>query len=160
MGLSFPMGSHYNSIHVRHADHLAVVATVETLLSKNKSGRLLIGPPFNGWVGVYPDDAVGAEDFSAALSDRLQTTVLGLVLHDSSLIIYNHFHAGKLADEYSSDPDYFEKVSPMDHERLKGKPDCLPSLSIPLPKSRRSRPSWPAINRGNMFLKTIGFKSL
>lgn len=119
------MGTHYQSLHVRATAQEAVVAAVETLLGKNNTGRALIGPPLNGWVGVYPNDAVGAEDFSSALSARLNTTVLALLLHDSSLILYNHFHAGKLVDEYSSDPDYFERVSPADHERLKGRPELF-----------------------------------
>jgi hypothetical protein len=122
------MGSHYNSIHVREAEQGAVTAAVKTLLTSNKSGRGLIGPPLNGWVGVYTNDAVGGDGFSSTLSERLNTTVLALVLHDSSLILYQHFHAGKLVDEYSSDPDYFEKVSPADHERLKGRPGLFGSL--------------------------------
>src|SRR2546421_12850100 len=122
------MGTHYHSVQVRHADQRAVIAVVETLLTKNKPGRVLIGPVLNGWVAIYPNDAIGSEDFSLALSKRLSATVLALVLHDSSLIIYNHFHAGKLVDEYSSDPDYFERVSPADHERLKGRPGLFGAL--------------------------------
>lgn len=119
------MGAHYNSIHVRTTQQRAVVDVVETLLRNNNSGRVLIGPPLNGWVGVYPNDAVGGEDFSSALSSRLNITVLALVLHDSSLIIYSHLHAGKLVDEYCSDPDYFEEPSSADHERLKGRPELF-----------------------------------
>lgn len=65
------MGTHYNSIHVRHPGQRTVLAAVEALLGNNRSGRVLIEPVLNGWVGVYPNDAVGAEDFSLAISERV-----------------------------------------------------------------------------------------
>ena len=122
------MGSHYISIHVRHADQRAVVGAVEMLVRKNEHGRVLVGPALNGWVGVYPNDALLTEEFSSTLSAGLSTAVLIMDLHDSSLILYNHFHSGKLVDEYSSDPDYFKEVSPADHERLKGRPGLFGTL--------------------------------
>lgn len=122
------MGTHYHSIHVRHPDQRAVAAAVETLLRNDKSGRVLIGPLLNGWVAVYPNDALAAEDFTCTLSARLNTTVLALLLHDSDLTLYSHYHAGNLVDDYSSDPDCFEKVAPAEHERLKGRPELFGAL--------------------------------
>ena len=96
------MGSHYTSIHVQHTDQRGVVGVVEDLVRGQKEARVLVGPVPGGWVGVYPNDTIGSDEFSLALSKRTETTVLMLLLHDGDLILYNHFLNGKLVDEYST----------------------------------------------------------
>ena len=123
------MGSHYRSLHVRGTDQGTVLAAVEKLLSNQTRGRVLVGPGLNGWVGVYPNDDAGSEQFPLALSESLNSTVLDFLLHDSDVFLYNAFHAGKLVDEYSSAPDYFETISPAEHDRLKGRPESFAALA-------------------------------
>ncbi len=121
------MGAHFNSIQVRSQDRESIKAAAEAVARELKK-KFLLGPALDGWTAVYPDDSGNDEQSAATLAKRLHTTVLHLAVHDSDIFFYNFFQGGKLLNEYSSDPDYFEEVHADEHERLKGRPELFHEL--------------------------------
>jgi WD40 repeat protein len=121
------MGAHYRSLQFKSENREAVAASAESLI-KEHDGRMLVGPCINGWIGLYPDDAASSETLAAKISESLKVYALDLSVHDSDIFFYNFYLNGRLIDEYSSSPDYFEKVSSTEHERLKGKPEVFREL--------------------------------
>jgi WD40 repeat protein len=94
-------------------------------LARAQNGQLLVGPVLKGWIGLYLNDSLSSEGFAAEISKAVDTVVLDLVVHDSDIFIYNFYKQGRLIDEYSSSPDYFEQVSEAEHSRLHGKPEVF-----------------------------------
>lgn len=121
------MGAHYLSVQIKSDDRNAVLVLVEDM-ARAQNGRLLVAPALNGWIGLYPNDALSGEGFAAEVSKKLGASVIALMVHDSDVFIYNLYQQGQLIDEYSSSPDYFEKVSQAERERLKGKPEVFQRL--------------------------------
>ena len=122
------MGAHYHSVQIRSEDRKAVLVLVEDM-ARAQNGRVLVGPALSGWIGLYPNDSLSGEGFAAEVSKKLGASVLALMVHDSDIFIYSFYQQGQLIDEYSSSPDYFEEVSPVERERLKGKPEVFQHLS-------------------------------
>jgi len=97
-------------------------------IARAQNGKLLLGPVLNGWIGLYLDDSLPGEGLAGEISKSLTNDVLDLVVHDSDIFIYNFYQQGRLVDEYSSSPDYFEQVSAAEHVRLQGKPEAFLDL--------------------------------
>jgi hypothetical protein len=115
---------------VRSRDAAAVAAALEPLLT---SGLAWVSPSANGWVGVYPEstekqDPREMESLGSALSSALEANVLGVLVHDSDVLRLWTFSAGKLVDEFDSNPDYIERAAAADRERLKGQPAVLAAI--------------------------------
>jgi hypothetical protein len=90
--------------------------------------KFMLGPVLDGWIAAYPDDSGDAHRCAAMLAGRLDTIVLSLIVHDSDIFFYNFFRHGELLNEYSSNPDYFQKVSAEEHERLQARPEFFREL--------------------------------
>jgi hypothetical protein len=121
------MGAHYRSLQIKTENRDAVILLAEHL-AKSHKGRLLIGPQLNCWTGLYCDDSVPAEAFASNISEQLKTVALDLMVHDSDIFLYSFYRDGRLIDQYSSRPDYFEEVPLAEHQRLTGKAEVFSDL--------------------------------
>ena len=122
------MAAFYSSIQVRSENREAVKTALESV-ALECGKKFLLGPALGGWIAAYPDDSGNDERAAAMLAKRLDTSVLSLMVHDSDVFFYNFFSHGELLNEYSSNPDYFEKVSAAEHERLRARPEIFRGLA-------------------------------
>jgi hypothetical protein len=81
------MGGHYGSVQVRSEDRERVQAVAEQV-AREKGIHILIAPPVNGWIALFPenhgqDDAVGG-----AVAEQLDADVLHLLVHDDDIFAY------------------------------------------------------------------------
>jgi hypothetical protein len=78
------------------------------------------------WISVYdstldPDEA--AVDWLASrLSAELETFVVGLLVHDSDLVLVRLHEHGQLVDAFSNRPEYFGEVGPEARKGAAGQP--------------------------------------
>jgi hypothetical protein len=121
------VGAFYNSLQVRSENREAVKTALEGV-ALECGMKFLLGPVLDGWIAAYPDDSRGDEHSAAMLARSLDTLVLSLKVHDSDIFFYNLFRQGELLNEYSSKPDYFQKVSAAEHERLQARPELFREL--------------------------------
>src|SRR5262245_13197927 len=114
------MGSWANSIHVRHDDAEAVAEAVHNLITSaplrpedfddgdldedtlppRRRRRVRVFRPSRGWVGILDN-----EDFSGlgmAISDRLGTDVLSILVNASDWWAYEPPRDGEAVDEFNS----------------------------------------------------------
>ncbi len=113
------MGGFYGSVQVRGEDREAVRAALEELARKKR--RFLLGPPLDGWIGVYPSGH--GQDFrvARALARRLPGELIAMLVHDDDVFAYEYYRDGRLIDQYDSIPDYFEPVTEEQRRRLRGR---------------------------------------
>jgi WD40 repeat protein len=121
------MGGFYGSVQVRGEDREAVRAALEGLARKEH--RSLLGPPLDGWIGVYPSGH--GQDFrvARALARRLPGELIAMLVHDDDIFAYKYYRDGRLIDEYDSIPDYFEPVTEEQRRRLRGRPETFAHLA-------------------------------
>jgi WD40 repeat protein len=121
------MGAFYGSVQVRSENRDVLRSALEKLSRKKK--RFLLGPPLNGWVGIYPE-GIGQE-FRVArdLSRRLPDEIVATVVHDDDILAYEYYRDGKRIDRYNSVPDYFGEVSEMEKRDLRGRPETFAHLA-------------------------------
>src|SRR5688572_18729812 len=99
------MGSFYVNYTVR-SDQAAAVKALK--------GRSAYVTPIKDGALVVTDEAAETQEVDAVrevgelLSSRLKTAVLAVLNHDDDMLWYGLFETGRLTDEYSSWPDYFE----------------------------------------------------
>src|SRR5918996_1066299 len=100
------MGSFYVNYTVRSADQAAVVKALK--------GRSAYVTPVKDGALVATDEEAETQEIDAVrevgklLSTSLKTQVLAVLNHDDDMLWYGLFDQGRLTDEYSSAPDYFE----------------------------------------------------
>ena len=111
------MGATFGSINFRIEDRQAVLSAVEALASECKK-KFLVGPLLNGWISVYPEDSGLDSSLSAALAKLVSCAILHLVVYHDDIFYYVFYEQGKVVDEYSSRPDYFNQVPNEEMERL------------------------------------------
>jgi hypothetical protein len=121
------MGAHYGSIQIRSTDQKAVVKSVETI-ARARNIKCLVGPAFNGWVGVYPesngqDDAVGAD-----IAKEFGGTAIHILIHDDDVMAYWLWRDGQLCDSYYSKPGYFGEAQRAKEESMAGTPEQFESI--------------------------------
>lgn len=121
------MGAHYGSIQIRSTDQKAVVKSVETI-ARARNIKCLVGPAFNGWVGVYPesngqDDAVGAD-----IAKEFGGTAIHVLIHDDDVMAYWLWRDGQLCDSYYSKPGYFGEAQRAKEESMAGTPEQFESI--------------------------------
>lgn len=124
------MGAFFTNLQARANDPAAVAAALEPLLGADLAW---MSRSQNGWVSIYPESTEGQdarvlEGLASGLSATLGAPVLGILIHDSDVLHLWAFANGALVDEYDSNPDYFEEVSPEDRARLQGCPEILAGL--------------------------------
>ena len=84
------------------------------LVADAMSGRsAYVSPASKGCVVVFDEqsdsqDSDVIHELGAMLSRKLKSVVLAVLNHDDDVLWYELYDAGKMIDEYSSSPDYFE----------------------------------------------------
>ncbi len=130
------MGAFFTNYQVR-SDSAAKVATEVRRWAKN---RAFVSDAKNGWVTLYEEasdkqDVERLQQLAHDLSGHLETAVFAFLVHDSDVLLYWLYEAGKLSDHYNSRPDYFaaagEKVAATTWQRLGGNPAALRRLCRP-----------------------------
>jgi hypothetical protein len=118
------MGSFANSLHVKSDDAAAVAdairslllaegyeATEEELPRNERFGycgplrALSVSQAHQGWVSVLDSEMMGSVPLAAALSGRLKTDALYVLVNDSDSWHYQLFRNGQLLDEFASSGD-------------------------------------------------------
>jgi hypothetical protein len=117
---------------VRSGDQTAVAAAVRQL--PRRLGAL-VAPPVDKWTAVF-DEASDQPDedrlsgYTVMLSARLNTVAVGFMVYESDVLLYTLAENGKLVDQFSSWPDYFDESLPdSEMEALSGDPRCLARLA-------------------------------
>jgi hypothetical protein len=121
------MGSFFGSVHLRTTDRKAIHRTLEELATKRKA-RFLVGPLFDGWLAVFPDNHGQDDAVVKAIAKRFSGEMLHVLVHDDDIFAYSFFRDGKRVDHYNSRPDYFAKVSARTRQQCRGKPELLAHL--------------------------------
>jgi hypothetical protein len=106
------MGVFFTNYHVRKVDAEACAKALTTLISS----RALVTDSKNGWTTVYDEQSESQDDnvlhrLAKALSSKLKTTVIAMMVYDSDIFVYLIYENGKLVDQFDSKPDYFGPVS-------------------------------------------------
>lgn len=132
------MGGFYGSVQIRSDDRDAVRTALEQLAKEQR--KFLLGPPLNGWIGVYPDG--GGQDLGVAseLARRLKVELIAMLVHDDDIFAYEYYRDGHRVDQYNSIPDYFgEGVSEQERRELSGRPETFAHLASDPEKFARVR---------------------
>jgi hypothetical protein len=115
------MGAFFTNYHVRKVDAEACAKALTTLISS----RALVTDSKNGWTTVYDEQSESQDDnvlhrLAKALSSKLKTTVIAMMVHDSDIFVYLIYENGKLVDQFDSKPDYFGPVSETQKKEWRG----------------------------------------
>jgi len=100
------MGNFYANYTVRTETPQGVASVL--------AGRdAIVTPAQNGCVVVYDEESESQSigiiaEVGRLLSEKLRCVVLAVMNHDDDILYYQLFENGQLADEYNSDPEYFE----------------------------------------------------
>jgi len=75
--------------------------------------EVLVGPLRDGWITVYDElaemqDEEVIDALAQALSEATGDVAVGVLLHDSDVLMLRRFDAGRRIDVYNSAPDYFD----------------------------------------------------
>jgi hypothetical protein len=121
------MGGHYGSVQVRSEDRDRVKAIAEQV-AREKQIHILIAPPVNGWIALFPenngqDDAVGR-----LVAEQLDGDALNLLVHDDDIFAYWYYRDRKLIDSYWSSPGYFGEENREREEKMAGNPELFRPL--------------------------------
>lgn len=122
------MGAFYCSINVRCENQQAVSEIWKALWRPEVA--CFISPCQNGWVSIFPDQC-DADAGSVAISQRMNTSVLCLHVHDSDVFDYSYYKNGLEIDSFCSNPDYFNDGSDdaeMMRKMLASQPELLAEL--------------------------------
>lgn len=121
------MGGFYGSVQIRSEDRDAVCAALEQLA--RNGGRFLLGPPLQGWIGVYPEGAGQDLGVASELAGRLKGELIAMLVHDDDIFAYEYHRDGHRVDQYNSIPDYFgEEFSDEERHALRGRPETFAHL--------------------------------
>ncbi|RME03997.1 MAG: hypothetical protein D6812_04750 [Deltaproteobacteria bacterium] len=145
------MGEYFDAINIRHADRDAVVRTLKRIVEKEgfvaakaedlppyqwrktaedtQYRRFLLSPPLNDWIILFfsMSQELGRK-YARELSKQLDCPVLQTALLDGEVFRYWFYEGGLFMDEYNSSPNYFERLSRDEVERLRGNPEKLMSI--------------------------------
>jgi hypothetical protein len=121
------MGGFYGSVQVRGEDRESVRSALEPLARQKR--RFLLGPPLDGWIGVYPDGSGQDFGIARALARRLPGELIAMLAHDDDIFAYEYYRDGRRIDQYDSIPDYFKPVSEEQRRRLRGRPETFAHLA-------------------------------
>ncbi len=122
------MGGFYGSVQIRSEDRDSVRSALERLARDQR--QFLLGPPLNGWIGVYPNGA--GQDFGVAgkLARRLKGELIAMLVHDDDIFAYEYYRDGRRVDQYNSVPDYFGgDISEKERLELSGRPETFAHLA-------------------------------
>jgi len=120
------VGAFFTNYQVR-SDSMEDVIRV---LNSSVRRRAYISPPKNGWVTVYDESSDDQDErelqrLAKTISKDLSTSAFAFLNHDSDVLLYFLYERGVLADEYNSNPDYFEEADQATRERCRGKAEVV-----------------------------------
>jgi len=97
------MGGFYNSFHIRGKTQREVC---DDMILNEACVQCIIGTEKSGWVPVYVE--LDREDSLAqTISERMQTTVIRIDIHDDDVFCYSLYRNGEEIDSFNSCPNYF-----------------------------------------------------
>ena len=120
------MGAFFTNYQVRSDSAEKVMDVV----ARSVKTRAYISPPKDGWVTVYDETSDDQDErelqrLAKVISKELSTTVFAFLDHDSDILIYYLYERGEIADEYNSNPDYFEPANEKTRKRCRGNPQAI-----------------------------------
>ena len=121
------MGAFFESIHVRTENADMVQKTLQQV-AKVADYKFLLGPALNGWISVFPNDGGQSDRISLEIAKHLPNDIFHLVVHDDDIFFYYFYRAGRLVDQYNSDPDSFEEASEEEKQKCRGRPELFQEL--------------------------------
>ena len=122
------------SIHLQTDDLGAVEkAVVRWVPRVVRSKSSVVGPPRNGWIGVYDDAAAGQPEQLRRLASELSYVsggvVVALGVEQGEVVRLVAYDRGRVADEYLSLPEYYGPLPPGDAIALRANPTLLGRLT-------------------------------
>ena len=121
------MGGHYGSVQVRSEDGNRVKAIAEQI-AREKQIHILIAPPVNGWIALFPENNGQDHSVGHAVAEQLDEDVLSLLVHDDDIFAYWYYRARQLVDSDWSAPGYFGEENREREEKMTGKPELFRPL--------------------------------
>ena len=121
------MGAFYGSVQIRGEDRDAVQAALAEF-SRKTGKKFLLGPPLNGWIGIYPDDTGQNLGLARDLARRLPGEIFAVRVHDNHDFAYEYYRDGEPIDAY--DPGFvdFDEVSEQESFAPRWRPESFAHL--------------------------------
>jgi hypothetical protein len=145
------MGSFFTNVQV-HARRLdpgqardGVIDALRRLLSEEGfvpadgegADRTIVVDAGREWISVYDEACEGQQQdildrLALALSKRLETEALTILVHDSDVLELRLFRSGEIVDRFNNNPSYFGKANAAERTAAAGNADRWgPILSAP-----------------------------
>lgn len=121
------MGGHYGSVQVRSEDRERVKAVAEQV-ARDKGIHILVAPPVNGWIALFPERHGQDDEVGRAVAEQLDGDVLHLLVHDDDIFAYWLYRDRRLIDSYWSAPGYFGESDRELQEAMAGNPEAFRPL--------------------------------
>ncbi|HKB20561.1 MAG TPA: GNAT family N-acetyltransferase [Gaiellaceae bacterium] len=131
------------SIHLQTDDLGAVENAVARWVPRVvRSESSVVGPPRNGWIGVYDDVAASQPEQLRRLASELSYVTGGVVValgvEQGEVVRLVAYDRGRVADEYLSVPEYYGPLPPGDAIALRANPTLLGRLTGAKPPEIRA----------------------
>ena len=131
------------SIHLQTDDLGAVEKAVARWVPRVvRSESSVVGPPRNGWTGVYDDVAAAQPEQLRRLASELSYVTGGVVValgaEQDEVVRLVAYDRGRVADEYLSVPEYYGPLPPGDAIALRANPTLLGRLTGAKPAEIRA----------------------
>jgi len=130
------------SIHLQTDDLGAVEKAVARWVPRVvRSESSVVGPPRNGWIGVYDDAAAAQPEQLRRLASELSYVSGGVVVLlgvEDEVVRLVAYDRGRVADEYLSVPEYYGPLPPGDAIALRANPTLLGRLTGAKPAEIRA----------------------
>ena len=130
------------SIHLQTDDLGAVEKAVARWVPRVvRSESSVVGPPRNGWIGVYDDAAAAQPEQLRRLASELSYVSGGVVVAlgvEGEVVRLVAYDRGRVADEYLSVPEYYGPLPPGDAIALRANPTLLARLTGARPAEIRA----------------------
>ena len=131
------------SIHLQTDDVGAVEKAVARWVPRVvRSDSSVVGPPRNGWTGVYDDVAASQPEQLRRLASELSYVTGGVVValgvEQGEVVRLVAYDRGRVADEYLSVPEYYGPLPPGDAIALRANPTLLGRLTGAKPSEIRA----------------------
>ncbi len=131
------------SIHLQTDDLGAVEKAVARWVPRVvRSESSVVGPPRNGWIGVYDDVAAAQPEQLRRLASELSYVTGGVVValgaEEGEVVRLVAYDRGRVADEYMSLPEYYGPLPPGDAIAMRANPTLLARLTGAKPAEIRA----------------------
>jgi len=131
------------SVHVQTDDMASIEQAVARWVPRVlRSKSSVVGPPRNGWIGIYDDAAAAQPEQLRKLASELSYATGGVVValgvERGAVIRLVAYDRGRVADEYLSVPEYYGPLPPGDAIALRANPTLLGRLTGAKPADIRA----------------------